>query len=193
MRAQAKTIVEFLLRNPRNSQLLYKPNKRGETPFMLDNSHQKPILPTLFGATPSSRRVLEKETQLGYDLYSSAIANLLSEPTLKLPICVGLFAKWGSGKSFLIGKLKDDLINFTQDWNVNPTFRFSWSLFWIVFMFSVVCGIATFAGTNGQQYFWGIIVGIVSFLLCYLILGMNAKNILTFNVYTYVNNVLFLL
>lgn len=91
-RAQSKGILEFILRNPRNSQLLYKPNKNSETPFQLDLGHQKPILPTLFGAAPSSRRVLEKETQLGYDLYSSAIANLLSEPSLKTPICVGLFA-----------------------------------------------------------------------------------------------------
>ncbi|KAK4337261.1 hypothetical protein RND71_043259 [Anisodus tanguticus] len=97
-RAQSKAILEFILRNPKNSQLLYKPNKNGETPFTLDNAHNKSILPTLFGAAPSSRRVLEKETQLGYDLYSSAIANLLSEPSLKTPICVGLFAKWGSEK-----------------------------------------------------------------------------------------------
>ncbi|XP_053213387.1 kinase D-interacting substrate of 220 kDa B-like isoform X2 [Panonychus citri] len=172
IRAQSKTIVEFLLRNPRNSQLLYKPNKRGETPFMLDNTHQKPILPTLFGATPSSRRVLEKETQLGYDLYSSAIANLLSEPTLKLPVCVGLFAKWGSGKSFLIGKLKDDLITFTQDWNISPTFRFSWSLFCAIFMLSIVTGVGTLVGTNGRQYFFGIITAIGIFFLCYCIFAI---------------------
>ncbi|XP_015782532.1 kinase D-interacting substrate of 220 kDa B isoform X1 [Tetranychus urticae] len=172
IRAQSKTIVEFLLRNPRNSQLLYKPNKRGETPFMLDNTHQKPILPTLFGATPSSRRVLEKETQLGYDLYSSAIANLLSEPTLKLPVCVGLFAKWGSGKSFLIGKLKDDLITFTQDWNISPTFRFSWPLFWAISMLSVITGVGTLVGTNGKQYFFGIITAIGIFFLCYCIFGI---------------------
>lgn len=43
---------------------------------------------------------------LGYDLYSSALADILSEPSLSMPITVGLYAKWGSGKSFLLSKLR---------------------------------------------------------------------------------------
>jgi ankyrin repeat-rich membrane spanning protein len=43
---------------------------------------------------------------LGYNLYSSALADMLSDPTLNMPITVGLFAKWGSGKSFLLSKLR---------------------------------------------------------------------------------------
>ena len=38
----------------------------------------------------------------GFDLYSNALADILSEPTLSTPITVGLYAKWGSGKSFLL-------------------------------------------------------------------------------------------
>ena len=139
----------------------------------MDNSHQRPILPTLFGATPSSRHVLEKETQLGYDLYSSAIANLLSEPTLKLPICVGLFAKWGTGKSFLVGKLKDDLISFTKDWAIKPTFRFSWSIFLGIMMLSMVTGVATIIGNNGKDYLFASIAMTSTFGLCYIILGLQ--------------------
>jgi ankyrin repeat-rich membrane spanning protein len=120
-RAQSRAILELLLRNPHNSQLLYRPNAQGETAFQLDAAHPKPLLPTLFGAAPSARRVLEKETQLGYDLYSSAIANLLSEPGLKTPLCVGLFAKWGSGKSFLLGRLCKDLAAFGTPRITSPT------------------------------------------------------------------------
>ena len=47
----------------------------------------------------------ENENRLGYDLYSGALADFLSEPALTVPISVGLYAKWGSGKSFLLGKL----------------------------------------------------------------------------------------
>lgn len=43
---------------------------------------------------------------LGYELYSSALADMLSEPSLSMPITVGLYAKWGSGKSFLLSKLR---------------------------------------------------------------------------------------
>jgi KAP family P-loop domain len=46
----------------------------------------------------------------GYELYSGTIADVLSEPSLHTPITVGLFARWGSGKSFLIGPLRRKLI-----------------------------------------------------------------------------------
>lgn len=47
---------------------------------------------------------------LGYDLYSSALADILSEPTMQPPICVGLYAQWGSGKSFLLRKLEGQCV-----------------------------------------------------------------------------------
>ena len=49
------------------------------------------------------------ETVQGYEVYSSTIADVLSEPSLHTPITVGLFARWGSGKSFLIGRLRSTL------------------------------------------------------------------------------------
>lgn len=51
MRSRSKTIVEILLRNPKHSQLLYRPNKAGETPYNIDGSHQKTILGQIFGAS----------------------------------------------------------------------------------------------------------------------------------------------
>lgn len=48
----------------------------------------------------------DNEKLLGYDLYSSALADMVSEPSLSMPITIGLFAKWGSGKSFLLNKLR---------------------------------------------------------------------------------------
>lgn len=60
------------------------------------------------------------ENILGYDLYSSALADILTEPALTMPITVGLYAKWGSGKSFLLGKLKDEMLSFTREWIVEP-------------------------------------------------------------------------
>jgi len=48
----------------------------------------------------------DSENSLGYGLYGSALADILIDPGTALPLTIGLFAKWGSGKSFLIGKLK---------------------------------------------------------------------------------------
>ncbi len=36
----------------------------------------------------------------------------ISEPSLSMPITVGLYAKWGSGKSFLLSKLRYVSLNF---------------------------------------------------------------------------------
>lgn len=51
---------------------------------------------------------------LGYDLYSSALADILSEPSLSMPITLGLYAKWGSGKSFLLNKLRGKFNNRSE-------------------------------------------------------------------------------
>lgn len=62
---------------------------------------------SLFPAPPEHLSPSESDgDMLGYDLYSSALADILSEPTMQPPICVGLYAQWGSGKSFLLKKLE---------------------------------------------------------------------------------------
>lgn len=54
MRARSKQIVELLLRNPVHSQLLYRPNRSGETPYNIDRSSPKAILPQIFGHSKRS-------------------------------------------------------------------------------------------------------------------------------------------
>ena len=57
---------------------------------------------------------MSEDSILGYDLYSSALAEILSEPSLHTPITVGLYAKWGSGKSFLLAQLKSEMKSFAK-------------------------------------------------------------------------------
>lgn len=59
------------------------------------------------------------ESQLGYELYSSALADILSSPTLQTPMAVGLFAKRGSGKSFMLQKLRGETSQYYSD-ALNP-------------------------------------------------------------------------
>ncbi|XP_054604447.2 kinase D-interacting substrate of 220 kDa B isoform X3 [Nothobranchius furzeri] len=137
IRGRSRRLAELLLRNPKDGRLLYRPNKAGETPYNIDCSHQKSILTQIFGA----RHLSPTETDgdmLGYDLYSSALADILSEPTMQPPICVGLYAQWGSGKSFLLKKLEDEMKTFAGQ-QIEPLFRFSWV---IVFLSLLFCGSA---------------------------------------------------
>ena len=116
---------------------------------------------------------------LGYDLYSSALANILTEPSLSMPITVGLYAKWGSGKSFLLGKLRDEMKNFTKEWIVEPTFENSGLIFMVILHLAMAVGIFSWIlsylamdfGTHASFVAVGMAVGIM--IVTYsLILGV---------------------
>lgn len=78
---------------------------------------------------------------LGYDLYSSALADILTEPSLAMPIMVGLYAKWGSGKSFLLGKLREEMKSFTRDWVIDTKLTNSFLLFVVVLHLASIAGV----------------------------------------------------
>ncbi|TMW43156.1 hypothetical protein DOY81_011764, partial [Sarcophaga bullata] len=168
MRARSKAIVEALLRNPKNSQLLYRPNKAGETPYVIDTSHQKTILGQVFG----SRRLNtneDSEGMLGYELYSSALADVLSDPTLTTPITVGLYAKWGSGKSFLLNKLKEEMTNFARQW-AEPPLKTAGLLFLVCFHLALILG--TVVGLATWSSLWGAVAGVSFMLFAYLLIAV---------------------
>lgn len=158
MRARSKAIVEALLRNPKNSQLLYRANKAGETPYGLDTSHAKTILGQVFGARRLNANE-DSEGMLGYELYSSALADVLSEPTLSTPITVGLYAKWGSGKSFLLAKLRDEMISFARQW-AEPSIKAPWLLVMVCWHFSILLG--AIVGLSSWSYIWGIVAALIT-------------------------------
>ena len=45
--------------------------------------------------------------QLGYDAYADAFARILNHKDTKTPLTIGIYASWGMGKSFLMGKIKE--------------------------------------------------------------------------------------
>ena len=77
-------------------------------------------------------------TLLSLSRYCSALAAILTEPQLHMPITVGLYAKWGSGKSFLLEKLREEM-NFNREW-LDPTFHFSPLLFFVLFHMAALLG-----------------------------------------------------
>ncbi|XP_035787154.1 kinase D-interacting substrate of 220 kDa-like isoform X4 [Anopheles albimanus] len=163
MRARSKAIVEALLSNPKYGQLLYRSNKEGETPYAIDAAHQKTILGQVFG----NRRLNaneDSEGMLGYGLYSSALADVLSEPTLTTPITVGLYAKWGSGKSFLLAKLREEMKTFAHSWS-EPQINASWLFFLICLHLAIVIG--TVVGLASGSYVWGLATAGILLVLIY--------------------------
>lgn len=98
---------------------------------------------------------MTEDSILGYDLYSSALAEILSEPSLHTPITVGLYAKWGSGKSFLLLQLKNEMKSFaklSQTIDLRMNLSFVSILVLLVLMFTL------------PFFFWNAIYGAVVFV-----------------------------
>lgn len=95
----------------------------------------------------------DNENLLGYDLYNSALADILSEPSLSMPITVGLYAKWGSGKSFLLSKLRGNYSKFNLEIS---------SIYLPIYLFFSYRGNEEFCSRMGRSYI-SIYVVTVSF------------------------------
>ena len=154
LRSKNKTITEMLLRNPRDSRLLYKMNYDGETPYQIDLTNKKSILTQIFGTKSLSDPLTEQSDFSQYDLYSSALADILSEPTLTPPITVGVYAQWGSGKSFLLKKLADIMNSFVGETGL---LVYYFSPFWLLPLF-IVAWIAAIVGISVVPAKRGIIL-----------------------------------
>lgn len=108
----------------------------------------------------------DSEGMLGYELYSAALADVLSEPTLTTPITVGLYAKWGSGKSFLLAKLKEEMQNFARQW-AEPPVKAPFLILLFCLHIAMFVGIAV--GLSTQNYFYAVLSGIGTIFLIYVV------------------------
>ncbi|GMR48433.1 hypothetical protein PMAYCL1PPCAC_18628 [Pristionchus mayeri] len=133
LRARSKRLTQTLLVNPSDSRLLYRPNKIGQTPYSIDQMNPSPILPHIFGPIDAENQM---ESILGYDVYSNVLADMVCEPSLTLPLTMGLYAKWGSGKSLLLSKLRESMVSFSRSWK--DSLRLQWSWRFLVYLFVVV-------------------------------------------------------
>lgn len=137
LRYRHREITQLILADPKNSKYLYKANKKNETPYKIDASNPKSILTQIFGTHHLN---MSEENLLGYDMYSSAIAELLSEPNLLMPITVGLYAKWASSKSFLLNQLRNEMNSFAHH---SKTFQLH--INWIFFFNIILINLTLFS------------------------------------------------
>ena len=104
-------------------------NDGGETPYQIDLGNKKSILTQIFGTKSLSEPKQGSNDLSQYDLYSSALADILSEPTMVPPLTVGVYAQWGSGKSFLLKKLQDIMESFVGETGLE---EFRLSVWWFL-------------------------------------------------------------
>ncbi|CAJ0956645.1 unnamed protein product, partial [Mesorhabditis belari] len=170
LRARSKRLATVLLTNPQDSRLLYRPNKLGQTPYSIDQQNPQPILPLIFGPVDAEQHL---DAMLGYDIYSNVIADILCEPNLQLPLTLGLYAKWGSGKSVLLQKVKESMRSFSRSWLDGIQLR--WSAPVLLYIFVTVLIISmTVATIVSISRIPQILIGTgVIGLLLYLLLAVG--------------------
>ncbi|XP_032231090.2 kinase D-interacting substrate of 220 kDa isoform X2 [Nematostella vectensis] len=163
VRGRYKRICELLLRNPKDARLLYRPNKAGETPYNIDRQHRNSILTQIFGTGLFATGKKHSEEAMGYDVYTSALADVLCEPSLSMPLTVGMYARWGSGKSFVLRRLQDEMREFAHQ-DLRPVFHFSRFIFIMVLVIATIIGVILWAAVGLVE---GICVGLAIFSGCY--------------------------
>ena len=107
-----------------------------------------------------------------------------------LSVSVGLYAKWGSGKSFLLGKLRDEMKAFTQDWQIEPIFENTPLVFMVILHFALFFGVTAWIlsyltiGLGTSSTIVAVITGSVVVLLSYALFmslwKFNQINFVTF-------------
>uniref|UniRef100_A0A0N4ZQ68 ANK_REP_REGION domain-containing protein n=1 Tax=Parastrongyloides trichosuri TaxID=131310 RepID=A0A0N4ZQ68_PARTI len=179
IKARSQRLTKLLLSNPADSRLLYRPNKLGETPYSLDQNNPAPVLPLIFGQIDGS---VEANSMLGYDIYSDVLADILCDPVQNLPMTVGFFAKWGSGKSLLLPKMRDSMKYFSRNWLESVELSFSYVFIAVTAIFTAMLCIigTTFASIAGSNKIVNItaiciIIVYIIVILTYLLLYYSTK------------------
>ncbi|VDM39612.1 unnamed protein product [Toxocara canis] len=170
LRARSRRITQSLLANPSDSRLLYRPNRLGQTPYSIDQNNPQPILPLIFGPVDSETHL---DTMLGYDVYSNVLADIVCEPNLTLPLTIGLYAKWGSGKSLLLAKMKDSMSAFSRSWLDGVQLSWSWSLvFSLAILISLLTLIASAAVAITANVTLVIVVAVIGAIIFLVVLAV---------------------
>ncbi|CAD6196866.1 unnamed protein product [Caenorhabditis auriculariae] len=172
VRARSRRLTQALLSNPSDSRLLYRPNKLGQTPYSIDVSNPQPILSLIHGPIDAEEKM---DSVMGYDVYANVLADILCEPSLSLPLTVGLYAKWGSGKSALLSKLKEAMRCFSREWLEGVSLRLSFTAFAGIFlttmMITLVLTTLSALSRNIHLYIGLWIAGIVFY--CIIVLALS--------------------
>ena len=103
---------------------------------------------------------------------------------------MGLYAKWGSGKSFLLGKLRDEMKAFTQDWQIEPIFENTPLVFMVILHLALFFGVTAWIlsyltiGLGTSSTIVAVITGSAVVLLSYALFmslwKFNQINFITF-------------
>uniref|UniRef100_A0A5S6R354 ANK_REP_REGION domain-containing protein n=1 Tax=Trichuris muris TaxID=70415 RepID=A0A5S6R354_TRIMR len=181
VRCRSRRMVQLLLAPPFDSRILYQPNKIKETPYSIDRASNRPILRHVFGPMDSS---LKTEAMMGYELYSSVLADILCAPNLSLPIFVGLYAKWGSGKAFLLRKVKESLQMLSRSWFTPKHFTWSWSVALGINLCVLLFGSVLFAVSPWYIAVWPTALVLIAITLTYLYFSKsNNSRVRSLNLY----------
>ncbi|XP_028400264.1 kinase D-interacting substrate of 220 kDa B-like isoform X2 [Dendronephthya gigantea] len=163
VRSRYRRIAEIIIKDPRSARLLYQTNRAGETPYRIDQRHKKSILKPVLGMAEDDKR--QTEELLGHNVYATSLAELLCEPSLELPLTVGVYSRWGSSKIHFFKRLQQEMQEITQQ-AIRPRLRFTCFGVLSCLFFCILIGIGF---CSLFSWIVGVAVGCSSFILSQLV------------------------
>ncbi|CAB3976825.1 kinase D-interacting substrate of 220 kDa-like isoform X1 [Paramuricea clavata] len=163
VRSRYRRITEIILKDPRSARLLYQTNRASETPYRIDQRHKKSILRPVLGMAEDDKR--QTEELLGHNVYATSLAELLCEPSLELPLTVGVYSRWGSSKVHFFKRLQQEMQEITQQ-TIRPKLHFTCFGVLSCLFFCTLIGIGFCAIFN---WIVGIAVGCAAFVFSNLV------------------------
>ncbi|XP_065058902.1 kinase D-interacting substrate of 220 kDa B-like isoform X2 [Rhopilema esculentum] len=165
-------LCEVLLRDQKNSRLLYKPNKAGDTPYSIDRANKQSVLSPIFGNRDLSADISRMELPSGQDKFVMALADFISDPSLSTPLTVGLFSRWGTGKSVILQRIYEQLKAYAFQEAI-VLFRITSGVLLTTVCITITIGLITWAVSTWVE---GLLSALATFvvLMALIILGRSS-------------------
>jgi len=173
VRSRYAGLCEVILRDPRNSRLLHKQNKAGETPYSIDRANKQSVLSPIFGNRDFSGDINRMELPSGHDKFVMALADYISDPSLSTPLTVGLYSRWGSGKSIILQRIYEQLKVYALQESF-VLFRITTGVVLTTACAAVTIGLIVWAVSTWVE---GLLTALASFvvLMALIILGCSSN------------------
>lgn len=137
VRNRCVRMCELLLNDPKHYKLLHQQNKLGETPYSIDKKNKHEMLSQSGNDAPINHYEYERmDLATQQDILLSTLSKFLVEPSLSTPMTIGLYSRWGSGKSAYLQRLAELLQDYRNQLMTRP-----FTITMLLILGCITCGI----------------------------------------------------
>ncbi|XP_066918421.1 kinase D-interacting substrate of 220 kDa B-like isoform X4 [Clytia hemisphaerica] len=143
-------LCEALLNDQKNSKILHQPNKAGETPYSIDLQNKPSILPGFFQGQQVNHDFDKMDYCTQQELLLATISEYLMEPSFSTPLTLGMYSRWGTGKSTQLKRLVELLEEAKSSVPIIP-FRVTAPVVFMCILAAVILSVVFWIATDSWE------------------------------------------